>query len=57
MIYLILMVVFIAVGVAIVMIRHRSPSGMHHHISDFEKRRDALAPREKPSRFRHREDD
>ena len=56
MIYLILVVVLIAVGVAIVMARHRSPSGMHHHISDFEKRRDALAPREKQSRFRHREE-
>lgn len=56
MIYLVLIAVFIAVGVAIVMMRHRSPSGMHHHISHFEKRRDALAPREKHSRFRHRED-
>ena len=56
MIYLILIVVFIVIGVAIVRIRHRGPSGMHHHISHFEKRRDALAPREKQSRFRHRED-
>ena len=56
MIYLLLVVVLIAVGVAFVMVRHRSPSGMHHHISHFEKRRDALAPQEKHSRFRHRED-
>jgi hypothetical protein len=56
MIYLLLIAVLIAVGVAIVMIRHRGPSGMHHHISHFEKRRDALAPRERHSRFRHRED-
>ena len=56
MIYLLLIAVLIAVGVAIVMVRHRGPSGMHHHISHFEKRRDALAPREKHSRFRHRED-
>lgn len=56
MIYLIFVAIAIIVGVTIVVIRHRGPSGLHHGINDFEKRREALAPRPKSSLFRHHKD-
>lgn len=56
MIYLVFIAVAIIFGVTVVVIRHRGPSGLHHGINDFEKRREALAPRPKNSLFRHHKD-
>lgn len=56
MIYLLLVLVIIVVGVTIVLLRHRDPTGVHHGIDDFARRREALAPRARHSRFRHHRD-
>lgn len=42
--FLILAVVLIAVGVLIVILRNRRPTGIDAGIEDFEARRQALAP-------------
>ena len=42
--FLILAVAMIAVGVLIVILRNRGPSGIDAGIADFEARRQALAP-------------
>ena len=42
--FLILAVVLIAIGVLIVVLRNRRPTGIDAGIADFEARRQALAP-------------
>jgi hypothetical protein len=42
--FLILAVVLIAIGVLIVILRNRRPTGIDAGIADFEARRQALAP-------------
>ena len=42
--FLILAVVLIAIGVVIVIVRNRRPTGIDAGIADFEARRQALAP-------------
>jgi hypothetical protein len=42
--FLILAVAFIAIGVLIVVVRNRRPTGIDAGIADFEARRRALAP-------------
>jgi hypothetical protein len=42
--FLILAVVLIAIGVVIVVLRNRRPTGIDAGIADFEARRQALAP-------------
>ena len=44
--FLILAVVLIAIGVMIVVLRNRRPTGIDAGIADFEARRQALAPDE-----------
>jgi hypothetical protein len=44
--FLILAVVLIAIGVVIVVVRNRRPTGIDAGIADFEARRQALAPQE-----------
>jgi hypothetical protein len=55
-IYLLMALAIIVVGVTIVLLRHRDPTGVHHGIDHFSRRREALAPRERHSRFRHHRD-
>lgn len=43
----------IVIGVTIVMVRHRGPSGLNASIDDFAARREALAP-DPPPRTRGR---
>ena len=42
--FLILAVVLIAIGVLVVVLRNRRPTGIDAGIADFEARRQALAP-------------
>ena len=44
--FLILAVVLIAIGVLIVVLRNRRPTGIDAGIADFEARRQALAPQD-----------
>jgi hypothetical protein len=44
--FLILAVALIAIGVVIVILRNRRPTGIDSGIADFEARRQALAPTE-----------
>lgn len=44
--FLILAVALIAIGVLIVVLRNRRPTGIDSGIADFEARRQALAPSE-----------
>jgi hypothetical protein len=44
--FLFLAVVLIAIGVLIVVLRNRRPTGFDSGIADFEARRQALAPHE-----------
>ena len=46
--FLILAVAFIAIGVLIVILRNRRPTGIDAGIADFEARRQALAPSPPP---------
>jgi hypothetical protein len=48
--FLILAVVLIVIGVVIVILRNRRPTGIDAGIADFEARRQALAPTEPEER-------
>jgi hypothetical protein len=52
--FLILAVALIAIGVMIVVVRNRRPTGIDAGIADFEARRRALAPDERESQPRSR---
>lgn len=54
--FLILAVVLIAIGVVIVVVRNRRPTGIDAGIADFEARRQALAPMPSPEEREARED-
>ena len=47
MLYFLIILVVMAVGIAIVLLRHRKPSSMNHSINEFEKGRRALDPTER----------
>lgn len=51
--FLLIVVVLSVVGVVMLLVRHRQPSGMHASIDEFERNLEALAPRdESPKRPR-----
>ncbi len=52
--FLILAVVLIAIGVLVVVVRNRRPTGIDAGIADFEARRQALAPDEREQESRSR---
>jgi hypothetical protein len=52
--FLLLALVLIVIGVSVVIIRNRRPSGIDSGIAEFEARRDALAPDDDPPRSRSR---
>jgi len=54
--FLILAVVLIAIGVVIVVVRNRRPTGIDAGIADFEARRQALAPTPSPEKREAPED-
>ncbi len=52
--FLILAVALIAIGVMVVVVRNRRPTGIDAGIADFEARRQALAPDEREQEPRSR---
>jgi hypothetical protein len=46
MLYLIIIAAVLAIGIPVVLLRHRKPSSMSHSIGQFEKGMDALKPGE-----------
>jgi len=50
--FLIFVVVFSAVGIAVVLLRNRRPTSTEHSIREFERGRQALAPGDRSPRRR-----
>ncbi|MFM7224236.1 MAG: hypothetical protein ACKOBG_10250 [Actinomycetota bacterium] len=50
--FLLFVVIFSSVGIAVVLLRNRRPTSTEHSIREFERGRRALAPEARPPRRR-----